>query len=652
MTFKLHPTLKIPKGSKADLNHEIARFWSYKILVEMGVWKQLKPSYIDDAVIKFLDISHLCSDEELDVSSKELYHHLKQRLTKEKSANISIDRVLANNLKKISKVINLSRVELKILAFAIVLYTTKGLEDISDELGNLSLNQLFDVLSSLLEIPYQKVKSTLNSNASLFQSGLIKVDRNNICALQGRLELMDGLADALLVPDVNISDVFERYFFPASQPKLSVDNFDYIEDEVKLIVRYLESVKDNSGKNEVIKGANILIYGSAGAGKSELARAIAIELGFDLQEISMSDEDGDPIRSHERFSAFRLAQQVLKKKENNLIIFDEIEDVFPTPDLNIFGMPVSNNSEGKKAWINRLLEDNEVPTIWVSNEVYQIDDAYKRRFKFVLKMDNPPEKTRLKIIKESINTLPVTAEWLENLAKHPGISPALIAQTAEMVNLMYGAQSNAANAGSIESDLTQVLNNSLEVMGKKKIINGKSLSPIGYNIDILNPDRDIKDLVKGLKKHQEGRICLFGPAGTGKNQCLQQLEKEIKSSEIKLWLKTLQVEITDKQLLLYAPNKYVINHVSKNYLNRIKELVALLSHKELSVNVILGASFAITHLLVSKEKGRNAIILRFIFKFFDKKTISLLRTVPVSPPNPTIRVVFLCASNRGDNFFI
>ena len=354
------------------------------------------------------------------------------------------------------------------------------------------------------------------SNSALFQSGLVKVDRNNLCALQCRLEIMDGLGDALLVPDVNISDVFDRYFFPASQPKLSIENFDYMNDEVQLIIRYLDSIKNNANKNKVLKGANILIYGSAGSGKSELARAIAIELGFKLQEISMSDEDGDPIHSHERFSAFRLAQQVLKRKDNHLIIFDEIEDVFPTPSVNFFGMPISANSEGKKAWINRLLEDNEVPTIWISNEVYQIDDAYKRRFKFVLKMDNPPEKTRLKIIKESINTLPVTADYLENLAKHPGISPALIAQTAEMVNLMHNAQSCVANADAIESDLTQVLNNSLEVMGKKKINNGKSLSPIGYNIDILNPDMNIKDLLKGLKNHQEGRVCLFGPAGTGK----------------------------------------------------------------------------------------------------------------------------------------
>lgn len=99
------------------------------------------------------------------------------------------------------------------------------------------------------------------------------------------------------------------------------------------------------------------------------------------------------------------------------------------------------------------------------------------------------------------------------------------------MNLMHGTQTNAANASSIEADMTQVLNNSLEVMSKKKITNGKSLSPIGYNIDVLNPDMDIKNLVVGLRNHPEWRICLYGPAGTGKtafgNHIAEQLEKKL-----------------------------------------------------------------------------------------------------------------------------
>jgi SpoVK/Ycf46/Vps4 family AAA+-type ATPase len=367
-----------------------------------------------------------------------------------------------------------------------------------------------------LDISYQSIKTALNSSSTLFQSGLVKVKRNTTCDLQHRLKLMDGLGDALIVPDVDIGEVFNRYFSPAKLPKLSIDDYGYIDEQVQLILRYLSSIKNkvkHSNNTNTIKGINILLYGTPGSGKSELAAAIATALSFKFYEITMTDDDGDPIQGEERFSAFRLAQQVLNKK--NLIVFDEIEDVFPTSPLSFMDNS-SNGSKDKKAWINRLLENNEVPTIWISNEVEQIDDAYKRRFKFALKMENPPEKTRLKIIRASINTLPVTSTWMENLAKHPDISPAIISQTADIVTLMHSDEPNQCDSTVIERDLTQILNNSLELMEKEKICHEKNLSPIAYNIDAINPDINIKKLVKGLNHHQVGRLCLYGPPGTGK----------------------------------------------------------------------------------------------------------------------------------------
>lgn len=44
-----------------------------------------------------------------------------------------------------------------------------------------------------------------------------------------------------------------------------------------------------------------------------------------------------------------------------------------------------------------------MPSIWTSNAVEQIDEAYKRRFKFVLKMDIPPESIRKIILKKNLN---------------------------------------------------------------------------------------------------------------------------------------------------------------------------------------------------------------------------------------------------------
>lgn len=72
-------------------------------------------------------------------------------------------------------------------------------------------------------------------------------------------------------------------------------------------------------------------------------------------------------------------------------------------------------------------------------------------------------------------------------------------------------------------------------------------------------------------------------------QCLQQLEKEVDITNQLLWIKTLQTQEIDNKLLLYAPNKYTIDNIRDKHLNRIKEIVSLLSHQTLSAQLILGS---------------------------------------------------------------
>jgi len=528
MPFHRHRKYPISHNPKNTSHTSLILFWSYKLLVEMNLWHKLKGSHLDDDdIFSFLGLEHLRKEDELTVSKKELLRHLKKELNNLEKQNPRLDPVLVKNIDKLVKVINLNSVEKQILSFVVILHSTKAFSGITDKLGELSLKDIFDTLSFLLKIPQKEIKEALNTSNTLFQSGLLKVDRSCANELQRRLELMDGLEDILLVPDVKLSDIFERYFNPAGKAELKRDDFDYLSEQIELIERLL--ILDSS------KGMNILIYGPPGTGKSEIAKMLAESIGFQLHEISMSDEDGDPIRGSDRFSAFRLAQQVLKRKKKNMIIFDEIEDVFPSSFISFFGMSFgnSNDNKGQKAWINRLLESNKVPSIWISNTVDQIDDAYKRRFKFVLKIDIPPQKTRLKIVKDCIKDLPVTHDWLNSIAKSSQLSPALISQSVQVVSLMNQQDSNAEiiNPQKIESDLNQILNNSLEVMGKKKLQVGNSLTPIHYNIDVLNPDRNIKELVKGLNRQQQGRICLYGPPGTGKtafgHYVAKQLDKKL-----------------------------------------------------------------------------------------------------------------------------
>jgi len=105
------------------------------------------------------------------------------------------------------------------------------------------------------------------------------------------------------------------------------------------------------------------------------------------------------------------------------------------------------------------------------------------------------------------------------------------------------------------------------------------------------------------------------------SQCLQQLETEIPKNDYKFWIQTLQTETTASQLLLFAPNKYVLNKISNKHFARINELVSLLSKRELSVHIDLGTTQKHTEKELSfLSSGKKASVrLKSIIK--NKKSI-------------------------------
>lgn len=56
-------------------------------------------------------------------------------------------------------------------------------------------------------------------------------------------------------------------------------------------------------------------------------------------------------------------------------------------------------------------------------------------------------------------------------------------------------------------------------------------------------------------------------------QCLAQLENELKPLEFTRWIQPLQVEQTEGALSVLAPNQFVLGWLKDNYFNRLKELV-------------------------------------------------------------------------------
>lgn len=164
-----------------------------------------------------------------------------------------------------------------------------------------------------------------------------------------------------------------------------------------------------------------------------------------------------------------------------------------------------------KAWINSLLENNAVPSFWLSNNISQIEDAYIRRFDYVLELKTPPQSVRKRIIKNSLRGLVVSDQWLEDISQEKQLVPGVISKAAKVVSSV-----RQSNQHSVQDSMERLLDNTLRAMGKKTLRAQSKQKNLDYHLDGLNPNYDIHQLIDGLQKESSARICLYGPPGTGK----------------------------------------------------------------------------------------------------------------------------------------
>jgi len=185
------------------------------------------------------------------------------------------------------------------------------------------------------------------------------------------------------------AEMIEALVGKRQEAALTLDDFASVED-ADFLVRLLAGAL-----SERAAGINILIHGPPGTGKTEFARTLGAAADAALHGVGEVDEDGDEPTRWDRVNALQIAQRVLAKRGQAILLFDEMEDLIgdARPNDDWFA-----NRQGSKVFINRLLEANPVPVIWTTNAIGNIDRAILRRMSFVLKLDLPPRRAALRML--------------------------------------------------------------------------------------------------------------------------------------------------------------------------------------------------------------------------------------------------------------
>jgi len=205
------------------------------------------------------------------------------------------------------------------------------------------------------------------------------------------------------------------------------------------------------------------------------------------------------------------------------LLFDEVEDVLPgRPAGGLFGMMFRDKSDAKggKAWINRALEENPVPTIWITNDA-NIDPAYLRRFDYALALRIPPRAVRTRIAQEHLGQHAPNTAAVAAIAELDDLLPAQLERAARVARLS-GLASPALAWQHAEMALAHIR----ALLGQTRK-NLKAKAHTQYSLDFLNTNADIASIIQGLRVRPQATFCLYGPSGTGKSQLARHIADEL-----------------------------------------------------------------------------------------------------------------------------
>jgi SpoVK/Ycf46/Vps4 family AAA+-type ATPase len=449
-------------------------------------------------------------------SAERVLQRLRQRRAELARITLSPDLPLVRNLNLLAALLGLSEAELAVLCFTVFLRGDRTFQHaIAQNSQSTSTPFLHKLLARLTDLPQDDIRAALSPTSTLIATGLVEIAARSV-DLEDKLDVWKDLPNILFAPHADAEALMARFLKRSPRRTLTLANFPHLERDTAAAVGLLRAALDRR-----IPGTNLLLYGPPGVGKTEYAAVLAEAVGAELYEVDYADEDGDPIRGERRLRAFNLGQRLLARRDHALLLFDEVEDVFERdPFARLFGGRGDGATAGK-AWINRALENNPVPALWLTNDAESMNRAYLRRFDYAIRFTVPPQSVRIEIARHHLGDWAGEDDWLARIAAHEHLTPAQLERAAKLAR-------HAGN-GDLEANralVRQALDRSATLLRQKRAP-ARNVVPTGYDLRFLNVDQDIPKLIAALQRRPQGVFCFHGPAGTGKSELARHLADQL-----------------------------------------------------------------------------------------------------------------------------
>ncbi|MBI4818127.1 MAG: AAA family ATPase [Deltaproteobacteria bacterium] len=404
------------------------------------------------------------------------------------------DSPVLENLLTLSQALGLESEARAMLQWVAAFHADRRLARLLQTFGDLQLSDTLRVISSGLA---SSTTSTRRALSELVKAGLIRHYERST-SIDFAIHLDSRLLDALLVANLDHGQLVESFLPSADPPTLEASDYADHSEPLGLARELLRATI-----RERRAGTNLLLHGPTGTGKTQLARLLAKEVGCPLFIAGGADEDGESPGPWERLSSLLLGQRLIGTE--GILLFDELEDLFEDD------RPVMS-----KLWFNRILESNVTPTIWITNEVSDIDRAFLRRFTFAIELPESSARRRARaLVRHLGEDHDLSPRDIERLSTDYRASPAQIASAVSASRLV----GSRPTVGTIE----RILGPIEKLIHGAEVASARVESKSPYRVDVLNASEDVSALADALERYSAGRgtgisLCIHGPPGTGKSE--------------------------------------------------------------------------------------------------------------------------------------
>ena len=368
-----------------------------------------------------------------------------------------------------------------------------------------SMGRLYTALQALLGFSRADVIQRLQSSAPLLAGGLVQ--RSG-----GEIRVLGRLMWAVQTASIARADATEHLLGKPLGADLRWEDFDHVaadRDQIEHILRQATA--------KPTKGIHILLYGSAGTGKTEFCKTVAARVGVPLYSVGEADgSDDEPCRC-ERLGSYRAFQRLLGSRGRAILLFDEMEDLV-VPGLPGHHGPLEGAEVGSRVFVHRLLEDAAVPTLWTVNDIEHVRPAILRRMTYALEMKVPDSKVRARVWRRVLEREKVAAsdEEVLALARQFEAPPALAVTAVRSAALTGGGVTEMQRA---VTAISKALHGGVP---PRPVLEAE----IPLDLALFNSTTDLAALTDRLTAVGAKRafsLCLYGPPGTGKSAYVRHL---------------------------------------------------------------------------------------------------------------------------------